>query len=215
MTISQNLNLLRGKRIRVSVYVEVENAQSGRIGAEPGFKIRSSNRYFSAWLNAEDYKGKNFKGVISKEYTIPDEPINEIVQSGIYNQIKADKSKVGNFKIEVLDEVSPTFNDLIERLKYIDKKLDALGFVKTNEGAVTINKVIDFNDMTTNGDYLIGSSAYAGNNAPPNIWGGLLRVSGTDDFVFQEYIQHEPVRYLVRRKMGTKWNKWTEFQVKG
>lgn len=104
----------------------VENAQSGRIGAEPGFKIRSSNRYFSAWLNAEDYKGKNFEGVISNEYTIPDEPINEIVQCGIYNQIKADKSKVGNFKIEILDDISPTFNDLIKRLKYIDEKLDAL-----------------------------------------------------------------------------------------
>lgn len=104
----------------------VENAQSGRIGVEPGFKIRSSNRYFSAWLNADDYKGKNFEGVISKEYTIPDEPITEIVQSGIYNQIKADKSKVGNFKIEILDDISPTFNDLVKRLKYIDEKLDAL-----------------------------------------------------------------------------------------
>lgn len=104
----------------------VENAQSGRIGAEPGFKIRNSNRYFAAWLNAGDYKGKNFEGVISNEYTIPDEPINEIVQCGIYNQIKADKSKVGNFKIEILDDISPTLNDFVKRLKYIDKKLDAL-----------------------------------------------------------------------------------------
>lgn len=124
-TVSHNPNLLRGKKISVSVYVEFENAVSGRIGAEPGFKFEyGGNWYAGLWIDGAEHK--NFKGIISKTFTVPDRPITEMHQNGIYQQLVADKAKVGDLQIEILDDINLDLKDLVERLKYIDEKLDKL-----------------------------------------------------------------------------------------
>ncbi|HFI0414571.1 TPA: hypothetical protein ACGO0V_002365, partial [Streptococcus suis] len=93
-----DLNILRGKSVIVSVYIEANNFTSGRIGFEPSVVFEDGTRsYANLW-----YRKANtiFKGRIWTVWKIPDKPIAILHQRGFYNQTSGGSASGGRPKLE-------------------------------------------------------------------------------------------------------------------
>ncbi|HFI0947797.1 TPA: hypothetical protein ACGOX8_001983, partial [Streptococcus suis] len=93
-----DLNILRGKSVIVSVYIEANNFTSGRIGFEPSVVFEDGTRsYANLW-----YRKANtiFKGRIWTVWEIPDKPIAILHQRGFYNQTSGGSASGGRPKLE-------------------------------------------------------------------------------------------------------------------
>ncbi|MFI3161580.1 phage tail protein [Streptococcus suis] len=93
-----DLNILRGKSVIVSVYIEANNFTSGRIGFEPSVIFEDGTRsYANLW-----YRKANtiFKGRIWTVWKIPDKPIAILHQRGFYNQTSGGSASGGRPKLE-------------------------------------------------------------------------------------------------------------------
>lgn len=93
-----DLNLLRGKTVTVSLYIDVDNFISGRIGFEPSVVFADGSiSYAGLWY---DKAGTIFKGRISALWKIPDKEIIKIHQRGFYNQTTGGRVSGGRPKLE-------------------------------------------------------------------------------------------------------------------
>ncbi|CYU89327.1 hypothetical protein HO639_01650 [Streptococcus suis] len=94
-----DLNILRGKSVIVSVYIDANNFTSGRIGFEPSVTFRDGTRsYANLWYNKPNTV---FKGRIWTIWKIPDKEIAAIHQRGFYNQTSGGSASGGRPKLEI------------------------------------------------------------------------------------------------------------------
>ncbi|WP_449449559.1 phage tail spike protein [Streptococcus suis] len=94
-----DLNILRGKSVIVSVYIDANNFTSGRIGFEPSVTFRDGTRsYANLWYNKPNTV---FKGRIWTIWKIPDKEITAIHQRGFYNQTFGGSASGGRPKLEI------------------------------------------------------------------------------------------------------------------
>ncbi|MBY5002258.1 hypothetical protein [Streptococcus suis] len=94
-----DLNILRGKSVIVSVYIDANNFTSGRIGFEPSVTFRDGTRsYASLWYNKPNTV---FKGRIWTIWKIPDKEIASFGQRGFYNQTSGGTASGGRPKLEI------------------------------------------------------------------------------------------------------------------
>ncbi|MFM0582987.1 phage tail spike protein [Streptococcus suis] len=92
------LNTLRGKSVIVSVYIDVNNFTSGRIGFEPAVIFRDGTRsYANLWYTKPNTV---FRGRIWTVWKIPDKEIVHIQQRGFYNQTSGGSASGGRPKLE-------------------------------------------------------------------------------------------------------------------
>ncbi|HFI0563146.1 TPA: gp58-like family protein [Streptococcus suis] len=99
-----DLNILRGKSVIVSTYIDVNNFTSGRIGFEPSVTFRDGTRsYANLWYNKPNTV---FKGRIWTIWKIPDKEIAAIHQRGFYNQTSGGTASGGRPKLEI--GITPT-----------------------------------------------------------------------------------------------------------
>ncbi|MGQ7661363.1 hypothetical protein ACTGXD_00785, partial [Streptococcus suis] len=93
-----DLNILRGKSVIVSVYIEANNFTSGRIGFEPSVIFEDGTRsYANLWYSKAN---TIFKGRIWTVWKIPDKPIAILHQRGFYNQTSGGSASGGRPKLE-------------------------------------------------------------------------------------------------------------------
>ncbi|HEM4286149.1 TPA: collagen-like protein, partial [Streptococcus suis] len=93
-----DLNILRGKSVIVSVYIEANNFTSGRIGFEPSVVFEDGTRsYANLWYTKAN---TIFKGRIWTVWKIPDKPIAILHQRGFYNQTSGGSASGGRPKLE-------------------------------------------------------------------------------------------------------------------
>lgn len=94
----------RGKRITVSVDIDVVNATGTRIGFEPSIYFTDgTQQFFSCW----EYIGGTAvtrKKRISFSYTVQDKEVDRIGQNGIYVQCSGDVAVVSRPKLEIGDK---------------------------------------------------------------------------------------------------------------
>ncbi|WP_392339009.1 hypothetical protein [Streptococcus suis] len=94
-----DLNILRGKSVIVSVYIDANNFTSGRIGFEPSVTFRDGTRsYANLWYNKPNTV---FKGRIWTIWKIPDKEIASFGQRGFYNQTSGGTASGGRPKLEI------------------------------------------------------------------------------------------------------------------
>ncbi|NQO66764.1 hypothetical protein HO957_06200 [Streptococcus suis] len=94
-----DLNILRGKSVIVSVYIDANNFTSGRIGFEPSVTFRDGTRsYANLWYNKPNTV---FKGRIWTIWKIPDKEIAAIHQRGFCNQTSGGSASGGRPKLEI------------------------------------------------------------------------------------------------------------------
>ncbi|CYU73621.1 gp58-like family protein [Streptococcus suis] len=94
-----DLNILRGKSVIVSVYIDANNFTSGRIGFEPSVTFRDGTRsYANLWYNKPNTV---FKGRIWTIWKIPDKEIAAIHRRGFYNQTSGGSASGGRPKLEI------------------------------------------------------------------------------------------------------------------
>ncbi|HEM5333147.1 TPA: phage tail protein [Streptococcus suis] len=94
-----DLDILRGKSVIVSVYIDANNFTSGRIGFEPSVTFRDGTRsYANLWYNKPNTV---FKGRIWTIWKIPDKEITAIHQRGFYNQTFGGSASGGRPKLEI------------------------------------------------------------------------------------------------------------------
>lgn len=106
-TYLSDLKEIRGKRVTISVGVDVKNITTGgRLGFEPALNFADgTNLYLNLWHYVS--VGDSFTGRISKSFTIPDKEIGSLRQTGMYIQCDGEVTKLSNPMLVIGEETAP------------------------------------------------------------------------------------------------------------